>query len=110
MLWNPVGNDWTRRRLLQAGGLGMLGLALPDYLCARATMGGREKSCIFIVQYGGASQIDTLDPKPDAPDNIRSPYRPIATRVPGVHITDMLPRLAALANRYCIVRSMSHAQ
>lgn len=104
---------WTRRRLLQAGGLGMLGLSLPEYLSARTSSNGSrgaEKSCIFIVQYGGASHIDTLDPKPDAPENIRGPYRPIRTPVPGFHVGDMLPRLASLANHYCVVRSMSHGQ
>jgi hypothetical protein len=91
----------------------MLGLALPEYLQARAPSSkrrGPEKSCIFIVQYGGCSQLDTFDPKPDAPEKIRSPYRPIATRLPGLRLTDMLPRLATLADRYCVVRSMSHGQ
>jgi hypothetical protein len=60
------------------------------------------------VQYGGASHIDSLDPKPDAPEDIRGPYHPIATNVPGIRIGELLPRLANLADRYCLVRSMSH--
>ncbi len=104
----------SRRRLLQVGGLGMLGLGLPQFLWARdlarhaRANGGRERSCIFVVQYGGASHIDTWDPKPSAPDDIRGPYKPIATAVPGVRMGELLPRLAGLANRCCLVRSVSH--
>jgi hypothetical protein len=104
----------SRRDLLHMGGLGLLGLGLPQLLQANAVSGGaggnreREKSCIFIVQYGGASHIDSFDLKPDAPDEIRGPYKPIATSVPGIRIGELLPRLAKLADRYCLVRSMSH--
>jgi hypothetical protein len=69
----------------------------------------KEMSCIFIVQYGGASHIDTLDPKPAAPREIRGAYQPIATRVPGMLLSSMLPRLAAIADRFCLVRSLTHA-
>jgi hypothetical protein len=101
----------NRRQLLQVGGLGVLGLGLPQLLQARtpaAAPRGAEKSCIFIVQYGGASHIDSFDLKPDAPEDVRGPYRPIATRVPGVQVCELLPRLARLADRYCVVRSMTH--
>lgn len=106
-------NQLTRRQLVHAGGLGMVGLTLPDLLWARAPLPQRdrrepEKSCIFIVQYGGASHIDSWDPKPLAADEIRGPYRPIATSVPGMHIGEMQPRLARLADRFCLVRSMTH--
>jgi hypothetical protein len=100
--------------LLQVGALGMFGLGLPQFLQASATRSapggrsGRELSCIFVVQYGGASHIDTWDVKPDAPDGVRGPYRPIATSVPGLRFGELLPRLARLANRCCLVRSMSH--
>ena len=112
----PCSNDprWTRRRLLQVGGIGMLGLGLPDFLRASApgVSAGRGassvKSCIFIMQYGGASHIDSWDLKPDAPAEIRGPYRPIATRVPGVQIGELMPRLATLADRCCFIRSMTH--
>jgi hypothetical protein len=104
----------SRRRLLQVGGIGMLGLGLPDLLRASAPGAGREsgsaKSCIFIMQYGGASQIDSWDLKPDAPAEIRGPYRPIATRVPGIQICELMPRLANLADRCCFIRSMTHRQ
>ena len=81
----------TRRRLLQVGGIGLLGLSLPQFLRASAAKTGpsprrvSDRSCIFIVQYGGCSHIDSLDPKPDAPEGIRGlsrkvslPKRPIA--------------------------------
>src|SRR5262249_43370302 len=97
-----------RRDLIRVGGLGMIGLGLPELLAAGSNPKGREKSCIFIVQYGGASHIDSFDLKPDAPDGIRGPYKPIATSVPGVRIGELLPRLAKLADRYCLVRSMTH--
>src|SRR5262249_44046374 len=105
---------WTRRRLLQVGGIGMLGLGLPDFLRASApgVSTGRGsssvKSCIFIMQYGGASHIDSWDLKPEAPADIRGPYRPIATRVPGVQIGELMPRLATFADRCCFIRSMTH--
>jgi hypothetical protein len=105
---------WTRRQLVQAGGIGLLGLGLPELLGARASpagrrpLGGGERSCIFIVQYGGASHIDSWDPKPEAPAEVRGPYRPVATAVPGVRVCELMPRLARLAGRYCLVRSMSH--
>jgi hypothetical protein len=97
----------TRRQLLQVGGIGALGLTLPRFLQAGDARAA-DKSCIFIVQYGGASHIDCWDPKPDAPAEIRGPYRPIATRIPGIRICEKLPRLAAIADRYAIVRSMTH--
>jgi uncharacterized protein (DUF1501 family) len=109
-----IGNQCTRRSLLRVGSLGMLGLTLPQLLSARDaerrqdTRRAQDVSCIFIVQYGGASHIDTLDPKPDAREEIRGPYKPIATSVPGLRMGELLPRLARLADRYCIIRSMSH--
>ena len=102
---------FSRRKLLQVGGIGLLGLGLPELLRARAAPAacrGRERSCIFIVQYGGASHIDSLDPKPQAPEEIRGPYRPIATAVPGVRLAELLPRLARRADRFALVRSMTH--
>ncbi|MBP3955326.1 DUF1501 domain-containing protein [Gemmata sp. G18] len=103
----------NRRQLLQLGGISVLGLGLPELLRASPGGGsglrrGKPKSCIFIVQYGGCSQIDSLDMKPDAPAEIRGPFKPIATAVPGVRVCEHLPRLARLADRYCLVRSMTH--
>jgi uncharacterized protein (DUF1501 family) len=103
---NSVGPTMTRRRLLQVGGIGVLGLSLPQLLRAAETKS--EMSCIFIVQYGGCSHLDSFDLKPDAPEEIRGPYKPIATSVPGVRIGDLLPRLASMAHRFCLIRSMTH--
>ena len=101
-----------RRQLLQLGGVSVLGLGLPDLLSASPGAGGPRrgppKSCIFIVQYGGASHIDSFDLKPDAPVELRGPFKPIATSVPGTRICEHLPRLARMADRYCLVRSMTH--
>jgi hypothetical protein len=104
----------SRRQLLQLGGIGALGLGLPELLQAaspgsqsRATV-QKPKSCIFIVQYGGCSQIDSFDLKPEAPAEIRGPFNPIATSVPGTRICEHMPRLARLADRYCLIRSMTH--
>ena len=102
----------SRRKLLQVGGIGALGLGLPHLLTARASESParqvRERSCIFIVQYGGASHIDSLDPKPQAPAEIRGPYRPVATAVPGLRLGELLPRLGGLADRFTLIRSMTH--
>jgi uncharacterized protein (DUF1501 family) len=101
----------SRRQLLQAGVVPALGLALPELL--RAESGGaanRRKHCIFIYQYGGLSQLDSWDPKPDAPAEMRGPYRPIATTVPGFRVGELMPRLAGLAHRYTVIRSMTHNQ
>ncbi len=97
----------SRRQLLHAGGLTALGLSLPQFLHAQQPK-RREKHCIFIFQYGGLSQLDSWDPKPGAPAELRGPYKPIATRVPGFRVGELMPRLAALADRYAVIRSMTH--
>src|ERR1700722_10365763 len=99
----------NRRRLLQLGGIGILGLGLPELLHAASpenqsrSAGQQPKSCIFIVQYGGCSQVDSFDLKPDAPAEIRGPFKPIATTVPGMRICEHLPMLARLAQSYCLI-------
>ena len=101
----------TRRQVLQTGAISTLGLTLPQFLeatTAASKRPAREKSCIFIFQYGGLSQLDSWDPKPNSPAEIRGPYRPIATSVPGFQVGELMPRLARLANRYAVIRSMSH--
>src|SRR5262249_22675771 len=107
MLFHP--RLLNRRQLLEVGGISAMGLGLPELLQAGRSYPRRsERSCIFIFQYGGPPQLDTFDPKPDAPDGIRSPYNPIATAVPGIQICELLPRLGKLAKRYCLLRSLSH--
>src|SRR5205807_10593237 len=92
---HSVSQVLSRRQLLQVGGVGLLDLGLPDLLhaasIARGGRTGSEKSCIFIVQYGGASHIDSFDLKPDAPAEMRGPFKPSATNVPGVRICELMP-------------------
>jgi uncharacterized protein (DUF1501 family) len=103
----------SRRRLLQAGGVTALTMGAPGTVAARTnaartSRGAAEKSCIFVLLCGGPSHLDLWDLKPDAPDEIRGPYRPIPTAVPGMRIGELQPRLAQLANRFTLVRSMTH--
>jgi hypothetical protein len=104
----------SRRRLLQLGGIGMLHLSFPGIVLARAggnqarAKGAAEKSCIFILLCGGPSHLDTWDLKPAAPAEIRGPYQPIATTVPGMRISELHPHLAKLTHHFCLIRSMTH--
>jgi hypothetical protein len=104
--------DGLRRRdFLHAGALAFLGLTLPD-LCALKARGAinteREMNCILLFLVGGPSQLDTWDPKPQAPAEIRGPYRPIKTNVPGLEISEIFPRLARHADKYALVRTLYH--
>ncbi len=108
-------DGWTRRATLQLGGLAALGLSLPEVLgnAAAAPVGrlpgfGRARACILVYLFGGPSQLDTFDLKPDAPGHFRGEFRPIATKVPGIQICEHLPRLAAQADKYCLIRGMHH--
>jgi hypothetical protein len=102
----------SRRRLLQWGGAGLLNLGIPGVVAAR--VGGSdkgqaaEKSCIFILLCGGPSHLDTWDLKPAAPEEFRGPYKPIATAVPGMRISELHPRLAKLTKNFTLIRSMTH--
>jgi hypothetical protein len=105
----------SRRQLLQAGALGALNLAaIPGMVAARMDAnrspgeGAAEKSCIFLWLCGGPSHLDTWDLKPDAPDEIRGPYRPAATAVPGLKISELHTRLAPLTKHIAVIRSMMH--
>jgi hypothetical protein len=104
-------SGWTRRDFLQVGAVGTLGLALPRLLQAaeppRSSF-GRAKNCILLFLTGGPPQHDTWDPKPEAPSEVRGEFRPIATSVPGIQISEMFPLLARQAHRYCLMRSVTH--
>lgn len=104
----PSKHGLSRRQVLRVGALPFLGLSLTDLFAAREERSRREKSCIFIYQYGGLSQLDSWDPKPEGPEAIRGPYKPIATATPGFRVGELMPRLAGLSNRYAVIRSMSH--
>jgi hypothetical protein len=97
----------SRRQLLRAGGLGLLGLHLPD-LWAASGRKARAQAVIFLHQFGGPSHHDTFDMKPDAPDAIRGEFKPIATRVPGLQVCERLPHVAPLMDRVTLVRSLRH--
>ncbi|MCI0684958.1 MAG: DUF1501 domain-containing protein [Gemmataceae bacterium] len=105
---------WTRRRWLQLGGLGTLGLSLPKLLRAEERAEERDgarrpKSCVLFLLHGGPSQLDIWDMKPTAPAEVRGEFQPAATRAPGVHITELLPLVAQQAHRLTMVRSMTHS-
>lgn len=102
-----------RRELLQAGGAGLFGLTLPKVLAAEAARpvgSPRAKSILFAFLFGGPSQLETVDMKPDAASAIRGPYRPIASRTPGLQICEHLPRLAARSDKFCVIRTLNHPQ
>ena len=102
-------NGLTRRAFLQAGGAGLCGL--PGFSPAAPQSGAaRAKSVLFVYLFGGPSQLETFDMKPDAPSHIRGPFQPIAARTPGLRICEHLPRLAAASDRYCVVRTLNHPQ
>src|SRR5256885_11614630 len=90
-------NGISRRRLLEAAGAGLFGLSLPRLLAAEATSTHRPRarSVIFLTLFGGPSQLETFDLKPNAPSKIRGPFRPTPCKTPGLLISDQLPRLAA---------------
>jgi hypothetical protein len=105
----------TRREWLRAGGLSALGLTLPDLLRGRAHATaparasiGRARSCILVFLFGAPAHQDIWDLKPAAPSDIRGEFRPIATTVPGIQLGEHVPRIAALAHRLALVRSVSH--
>ncbi|MEQ8787991.1 MAG: DUF1501 domain-containing protein [Pirellulaceae bacterium] len=105
----------SRRRLLQVGGSTMLGLSLGQMLglqAAQAKSGsshfGRAKSIILLYLQGGPSHLDLWDPKDDVPDNVRSVFGRIPTKVPGMDFTENLPKLAQVTDKLTLIRSMSY--
>ncbi|MEY4179723.1 MAG: hypothetical protein RLY70_3297 [Planctomycetota bacterium] len=118
------GTSLHRREWLRVGGLSALGLSLPTLLQARSVAAaptrqpnelsgdlgatfGKAKNVIFLWLQGGPPQHETFDPKPDAPAEIRGPFKPIQTNVPGVHFSELLPRTARYADKMAVVRSLS---
>ncbi|MFT4559378.1 MAG: hypothetical protein ACI92S_004768 [Planctomycetaceae bacterium] len=104
----------SRRRVLEIGGIGAVGLTLPALLQAEGInltasgASGPPRSCIFIHQFGGLSQLDSWDMKPEAPQEIRGPFSSIPTAVPGFHVCELMPRLAQISDQYAVIRSMTH--
>ncbi len=98
----------SRRALLCAGSLGIAGLSLPEILAAESVSQSarRGKSIILIHLDGGPPQMDLIDPKPDAPISVRSPFAPISTNVPGVQLTELMPRCATITDQLVLLRSL----
>ena len=104
--------DGLRRRdFLHAGSLAFLGLGLNELFGLKA-LGAVDKTkdinCIMLFLVGGPSQLDTWDPKPDAPAEIRGPYQAIKTNVPGIQVTEIFPRMAKHADKYALLRTVYH--
>lgn len=104
-----------RDALLRLGQVGLGAISLPGLLQADALRSsqlqvgsGTAKSCILIYLWGGPPQMDMWDPKPHAPDGIRSPFLPISTNVPGMQFTDQLPLMARHADKMSVIRSYTH--
>src|SRR4051794_31739429 len=116
----------TRRDLLRVGGAGMLGLSLGSLLKLQSVQAagagaatpiasagggpgwGKAKSIIMVYLQGGPSHLDLWDPKPGAAENIRSTFKPIGTKLPGISFTEILPKLAQINDRFTMIRSMSY--
>lgn len=101
----------TRRDFLHAGSLAFLGLALPDLLTLKAfgaVNPNKDVNCIMLMLVGAPSQLDTWDMKPNAPAEIRGPYKPIPTNVDGIQISEIFPRMAKHADKFALVRSVYH--
>lgn len=103
-------DGWKRRQVLQLGG-GMFGLSLPGLLQAEESAAHpppQRQSVIFVMLFGGPSQLETFDMKPHAPDIIRGPFRPVGSRTPGLLISEHLPRTAQASDKFCVIRTMTH--
>lgn len=105
-----------RDAMMRLGQLGLGALTLPGLIGAEAAQAratrvrrsGKAKSCIYLFLWGGPPQLDLWDMKPEAPDGIRSLFRPAATSVPGIQICDQMPRLSQHADKVAFVRSLTH--
>lgn len=108
----------TRRHVLKVGGLGLLGLTMNTLWAAEAKSqvqthkaknpAPRAKSVVFLYQFGGPSHIDMFDMKPGAPEGIRGPHKPISSNVPGIQVSEHLPRVAKIMDKVTLIRSMHH--
>jgi hypothetical protein len=114
--------SYSRRDILRVGGSGLLGISLGTLFRLQSasaaektetkTKGGvgygKAKSVIMVYLQGGPSHIDLWDPKENVPDNVRSQFKPIKTKIPGVQFTEILPKLAEVNDKFTMIRSMSY--
>src|SRR5688500_11015706 len=118
--YSPLHPRFNRRVALQAGSIGLLGLGMNHVAALRALSAPADsasagaaappaRACIYIFLSGGLAQHDSFDPKPDAPEEIRGEFRPIATATPGVLVCEHLPMLARRSHLWSLVRSLTHA-
>src|SRR6058998_1614800 len=104
-------DGFTRRDFLHAGTLAFFAFGLTDFLSLKANgaiTGDKDLNVIQLFLVGGPSQLDTWDMKPEAPTEIRGPYKPIKTNVPGIEICEIFPRMGQIADKYALVRSLYH--
>ncbi|TWW09780.1 hypothetical protein E3A20_10900 [Planctomyces bekefii] len=106
---NAVGQRITRRGMIEVGTWGASGVSLPQLLQAESIAGqnATRRSIINIHLDGGPPHLDTIDPKPDAPVEIRGEFDSIATKIPELRISELMPRLAAMADRFAFIRSLT---
>ena len=110
----------TRRELLRVGGSSVMGLGLANLMGLQGARGndgagsyggpgfGKAKSVILVYLQGGPSHLDLWDPKEGVPDNVRSIFKPISTKLPGVQFTELLPKLSQVNDKFTMIRSMSY--
>jgi uncharacterized protein (DUF1501 family) len=107
----------TRRELLRIGGSALLGFGLADVLAAQTASAdeapggrgfGKAKSVILVYLQGGPSHLDLWDPKENVPDNVRSVFQSIPTKLPGIYVTELLPKFAQVLDKVTLIRSMSY--
>jgi hypothetical protein len=101
---------FSRRDLLRVGGAGALGLTLPQLLSAESRAGRkvRAQSVIFLHQWGGPAQHESFDMKPNAPEQVRNIFKPISSNVPGIQVCELLPRMAKVMDKVCLIRTIQH--
>ena len=97
-----------RRTVMRVGGAGLFGLSLPQLLAARETRKPRAKAVIFLHQFGGPPGHETFDMKPNAPAEVRGSFKPIASKVPGLQVCEMLGRVGEVADKLTVIRCVQH--
>ena len=108
MALNSCRGPMSRRAMLRLGALALGGLHWPRLVSAQTAPRSPATSVILFWMWGGPSQFETFDPKPDAPAEYRGPFRPIRTTVPGMDICELFPRLASQGRRLALIRSLHH--